>query len=184
MTAFSLIGVTVVSAVVATAGITDMMIHNRKRRNEWFAEQQAKSAKELAEAKRALSVGGATEDQVLLINRERAADAAEEAKKNRPGVFKRTTNWLFSGLSQEEQKGGRLGAANASLQPVTEEILGQQHDRSVLQAAEEKLESHRRQGEKLEEVVRPRGGPLDRQAQHTIDVVADTSKGWFSWLQR
>ncbi|KAI7192582.1 hypothetical protein KC316_g6460 [Hortaea werneckii] len=189
-TAVGLIGLTVVSGAVATAGITDMLLHNRRRRNEWLAEQQVKSAKELAEAKMALSSGSATEDQILLINRERAADAAAEARKNQPGVFKRTTNWLFSGLSQEEQKGGRLGATAAvngpgsSMQHVKEEVHGQQHDRSTLELAEQQLNSKRRQGERVEEVVNPSGGPLDRQAQQTLDAVSDTSKGWFSWLRR
>lgn len=190
ITAVSLIGLTVVSGAVATAGITDMLMHNRRRRNEWLAEQQIKSARELSEAKQALAGGVATDDQVLLINRERAADAAAEAQKNRPGMFKRATNWLFSGLSQEEQKGGRLGTTAAATGPgatmahVKDETAGQQHDRSVLQAVEDKIEPHRRQGEKVQELLNPVGGPLDRQAQQTTDAVSDSSKGWFNWLRR
>ena len=93
---------------MATAGITDMLLHNRRKRNDWLAEQQAKSARDLADAKRAEMAGTITEDQMLLINRERAAVEAAEKKKNRPGVFKRVSEWLFSDLSKEEQKGGRL----------------------------------------------------------------------------
>lgn len=186
-TAVSLIGLTVVSGAVATAGITDMLLHNRRRRNEWLAEQQAKTAREVAEARRAQAAGSATEDQMLLINRERAADEAAEAKRNRPGVFKRATNWAFSGLSSEEQKGGRLGAAAAAVsgtasQVLPEEVQGQQHDRSVLQAVEEKVDAHRRQGEKVEEIVRPLGGPLDRQAQLALDSVSGSSRSWVSWV--
>ncbi|KAK5128342.1 hypothetical protein LTR85_003010 [Meristemomyces frigidus] len=186
-TAVGLIGLTVVSGAVATAGIMDMLLHNRRRRNEWLAEQQAKSARDLAEARGAQATGTATEDQVLLINRERAAREAAEVKKNRPGMFKRTTNWLFSGLSTEEQKGGRLGAAavagSAAIAPAAvSEASGQQHDRSMLQAVEDKDEAHRRPGEKLEEIVRPAGGPLDRQAQHTLDTVTGASRSWISRL--
>ena len=186
VTAVSLIGLTVVSGCVATAGITDMLLHNRRRRNEWLAEQQAKSARELGEARRAETAGSATEDQILLINRERAADEAAEARKNRPGMFKRTTNWLFSGLSSEEHKGGKLGAAaaaassDAPIQTQREELLGQQHDRSVVQAVEEKVNANRRQGEKVEEVVRPLGGPLDRQAQLAFDGMSGSSRSWWS----
>jgi predicted TIM-barrel fold metal-dependent hydrolase len=81
-TAMGLIGLTVVSGMVAVAGITDMLLHNRRRRNEWMAEQRAKSARDLIEAVEARERGEATEDQLLLINRERAAREAEEAKKN------------------------------------------------------------------------------------------------------
>ena len=181
VTAVSLIGLTVISGVVATAGITDMLLHNRRRRNEYLAEQQAKSAKVLADARGAVTLGTVTEDQMLLINRARAAQEAAEAKKNRPGVFKRTTNWLFSGLSTEEQKGGRLGAAAATGSSVIAQAVqppAQQHERGILQAVEDKVEANRRQVEKVQEVILPFGGPLDRQAQHALDTVKGTSTSW------
>ena len=185
VTAISLIGLTVLSGVVATAGITDMLLHNRRRRNEWLAEQQRKSAIDLAEARKAQAVGRETEDQRLLINRERVAEEAAEAKRNRPGVFKRASSYLFSGLSKEEQKGGRLGGAVSSAasatQSVKEEMLGEKEDRGVLQVIEDRVEPHRRQVEKVEESLKPFGGPLDRQAQVTIDAITG-SRSWTSWL--
>ena len=191
-TALGLIGLTVVSGAVATAGITDMLLHNRRRRNEWFAEQRAKSAMELAEARRAEAVGTATEDQVLLINRERVAEEAAEAKKSRPGVIKRTTNWMFSGLSKEEQKGGKLGAVAAATASTpaaavaesSEPVSGQQHDRSTLQVIEDKIEANRRQGERIEEVVRPLGGPLDRQANLAAEALSNAGQSWQDWVFR
>jgi hypothetical protein len=184
-TAMGLIGLTVVSGMVAVAGITDMLLHNRRRRNEWMAEQRAKSARDLIEAVEARERGEATEDQLLLINRERAAREAEEAKKNRPGIFKRTTGWLFGGLSAEEHKGGRLGAEarGASVtSAVKEELLGEKEDRGVLEAVQEKVEAKRRTGERVEEVIRPMGGPLDRQAQFATNAISDASKSWTSWI--
>lgn len=182
-TAIGLIGFTVVAGCVATAGITDMMMHNRRRRNEWFAEKQAEAAKELGEARRAQAAGVASEDQMLLINRERAAEEAEEARRSKPGVFKRATSWLSSGLSTEEQKGGRLGAA-AVATPAAVEMAHeqQQHDRSVLQASGEEVEAHSRQGEKVEETMRPLGGPLDQQAQQAAQDVSKTSRDWIGWI--
>lgn len=192
VTTLGLIGLSLVTLVLATGGITDMVLHNRRKRNEWFAEMQMKSAKELGEARRAQSLGSATEDQVLLINRERAAYEAAEARKNKPGVFKSATTWLFSGLSSEEQKGGRLGggttasaaatqpeAVNAFPQPA---IAGQEHDRSVLQAVQDKVEANRRQGERVEERIRPMGGPLDRQAANAANAATDVGRGWMSWM--
>ena len=79
-----------------------MLLHNRRRRSEWLAEQKAKTAHDLAIAKQALAAGAVTEDQMLLINRERAAEEAAEAKRNRPGIFKRATGWLFSDVAKEE----------------------------------------------------------------------------------
>jgi len=189
-TALGLIGFTVLAAAVATAGITDMLLHNRRRRNEWFAEQRAKSERDLAEARGALAAGTASEDQMLLINRERSAEEAAQAKKNRPGVFRRTSDWLFSGLSKEEQKGGKLGAAAAAVEASAADAglvapaPGQQHDRSVLQAVEDKVKANRRQGERVEEVVRPSGGPLDRYAASAAAAILTTEKSWEHWMFR
>ena len=186
-TAISLIGFTVVSAMVATAGIGDMMLHNRRRRSEWLAEQQAKSGRDLLEAQRAQKEGRATEDQVLLINRERAAFEAAEAKKNRPGIFKRSTSWLFSGVSSEEQKGGRLGAgagppAIGSINAPKEELLVDRAEETRHQAVEQKREAVQRSGGRVEDVLRPLGGPLDRQAEHTVGAIASAGRSWTSWI--
>ncbi|KAK4553581.1 hypothetical protein LTR86_009377 [Recurvomyces mirabilis] len=184
ITAVGLIGLTVVSACVATAGITDMLLHNRRKRNDWLAEQQAKSARDLAEARQAEVRGEVTEDQMLLINRERAAVEAAEVKRLRPGVFKRVGGWLFGDLSKEELKGGRLGAGVSSVVDAVglESAQGQKHDRSVLQAVEEKVEASRRQGERVEERLHPFGGPLDRQAQSAADAVTGSSRSWIDRL--
>lgn len=105
---------------------------------------------------------------MLLINRDRAAVAAAEEKKNRPGMFKRASNALFGGMEKEEQKGGRLGAggvaasATAAVQDkvstAKEELLGAHEDKGVLAAVEQKVDERRRQGEKILEVVKPMGG--------------------------
>lgn len=185
-TAFSLIGLTVVAGVVATAGITDMLMHNRRRRNEWLAEKTAQSAAELLEARKAASSGQITEDQMLVINRARVREAAEAEKKNQPGMFKRASSYLFGGLEKEEQKGGKLGAAAAkaeeTVQPLKEKVLGQEESGSVFKSVEHKLDSQRREGEKVLEVVKPMGGPLDRQAQSVANAVSGRGNGWISWL--
>lgn len=192
VTAIGLISLTVVAGVVATAGITDMLMHNRRRRNEWLAEQQRKTAISLQEAKQAAGLGQATEDQMLLINRERAAAVAAEEKKNRPGMFKRASNYLFGGLEKEEQKGGRLGAGGVTasataavqdkVQTAKDELLGENEDKGVLAAVEEKVDGQRRQGEKIVETVKPMGGYLDRQAQYVADDVSNRTKSWTGWI--
>ncbi|WPH03075.1 Hypothetical protein R9X50_00594900 [Acrodontium crateriforme] len=186
-TAIGLIGLTVVSGIVATAGIGDMLLHNRRRRNEWLAEQQAKTAAETAEAKKALARGDATEDQRLLINREAVAAQAAEEKKNRPGVFTRTTSWLFSGLAKEDQKGGRLGAAASNAadsisETVNAAITTDDSNTSVLQAVQEKVAANRSQQQRLDQTAPSSGGPLDRHAQATSDAISTTTRSWTSWM--
>ena len=179
-TAMGLIGATILTAMVATAGISDMVLHNRRRRNEWLAQKRAEEALEVDQARRAMEVGTATEDQVLLVNRTRAREEAKEAKRTRPGIIIRSTGWLFGGLSKEETKGGRLGAE--AVQSGREDVLGEREHRGVLQAVEEKVEERRRTGEKVEEVLRPMGGPLDREAERTVAAAADTGRSWMSWI--
>lgn len=67
-TTLSLITITLVSAAVATAGITDMVMHNRRRRGEWLAQKQAETAAATFEAKRALGAGEElTEDRKSVV---------------------------------------------------------------------------------------------------------------------
>lgn len=185
VTAISLIGFTVVATVVATAGITDMMLHNRRRRKEWFAEKQAESAREYAVAKQAESYGVATEDQMLLINRARVAMESEEAKKNRPGMFKRAGTWL--GLAEEDKKSGRLSQTAASTTELVADSVQQgaesvaKEGRGVLHAVEQKVEENRRHAEHLQQTANPSGGLLDRQAQLAADSVTDRTRSWTSW---
>ena len=180
VTAFSLVGLTVISGVVATAGITDMLLHNRRRRNEWLAEKKAQTARDLVIAKQAVVVGAATEDQMLLINQERAAEEAAFAKKNRPGIFKKTTSWLYGGLSEEEKKGGRLGAITTASSPDSN-LLGQEGEVVPLAAAES-MDKSRRQHAEVEETFRTAGGPLDKRALLAVEAASDTAKSWTSWL--
>ncbi len=150
-----------------------------------MAEQRAKSARELAEAVKAIERGEASGEQMLLVDRERVARAVDEERRNRPGVFRRTTGWLFGGLSKKEEKGGRLGAearGQSSISGAKEEFLGETENRSVLQAVTEKVEERRRTGERAVEALRPAGGPLDQQAALVSDAVVQSGKSWTGWI--
>lgn len=184
-TAIGLIGLTVVSGMVATAGITDMLLHNRRRRNEWLAQKQAETQIEVQRALVAHAEGRATDDQMLLINRERAAAEAAEARRNRAGIFKRAKNWMFSGLSTEEQKGGRIGAGAADALAVShvikEELPVEKDESSVVHSLEKAVESHRQVGEPTG-IPKRLGGPLDQEAQRVAIAVSNTGEGWLNWL--
>ena len=153
-----------------------MVVHNRRRRKEWLAQKRAEEAVELEGARVAIARGEGTEDQVLLVNRTRAREEAERERRSRPGWIKRGTGWLFGGLSKEEQKGGRLGSGD--LERRREEVFEGREDGGVLRAVEERVEERRRTGE----VLRPMGGPLDREAERTVNAAAETGRSWMGWM--
>ncbi|MCJ1367951.1 hypothetical protein MMC16_007087 [Acarospora aff. strigata] len=105
-TALSLIGATGIAGAITIFALGDMIVYNRRKRRDYFAEQSALHKTRLAEAKEAVARGAADEDQMLLINRERAAFEAEQARLSKKGVFKRTKEWLFSGLKKDDQVAG------------------------------------------------------------------------------
>lgn len=98
-----------------------MIIYNRRKRRDYFAEQSALHKTRLAEAKEAVANGAADEDQMLLINRERASFEAERARAAKKGVVRRTKDWLLGGLkTDEEVVGGRVTGEEGSNNWVVE----------------------------------------------------------------
>jgi len=160
-----------------------MIAYNRRKRNEWLKEKQQESAVQLEEARRAAAAGVLTEDQRLMLNRERAAEEAEMARKSKKGIMTRAKEAVFGGLSEEEVQGGKIGAAARAAKEQIQTRTEPQDvssEASVVQAIQSKIEEHRRTGEALEQVVHPQGGPLDRRAE----ALAHKTTGWTSWLQR
>lgn len=164
---------TVVCGVTASFAIGDMLLHNRRKRNEWLADQQAKHQVKIDEARVAFSQGIADEDQKLLLNQERTKREAAELKKNKPGMI----SSLFSSSPKEEQQGGNLGAAARAAAESAEEKVASS---SIVKAVEEKVQEHKWQQPQTLAGERIQGGVLDQQAQ----AVADKSKSWTNWLLR
>ncbi|KAI9799649.1 MAG: hypothetical protein M1833_003964 [Piccolia ochrophora] len=101
--ALSLIGATGICGVYATVCLTDMVLYNRRKRNEFYATQKALYPQRLAEAQEAAAKGEATEDQQILLVREEAATRYEEEQRNKKGVWEGVKAWMFEGLSLEER---------------------------------------------------------------------------------
>ncbi len=95
-----------IAGAITVFALGDMIVYNRRKRRDYFAEQTALHRSRLAEAKEAAARGAADDDQLLLINRERAAFEAEKARLEKKGVFTRTKDWLFSGLKKDEESVG------------------------------------------------------------------------------
>ncbi|KAK8164890.1 hypothetical protein BKA80DRAFT_202695 [Phyllosticta citrichinensis] len=172
-TTLSLIAFTGVAGIVSALAVTDMIIYNRKKKREWFHEQKQKHAIALAEARLALTDGTITHDQMLLLNRERAAEEAEAIKRNKKGIFTRAKESMFGGLSKEEQTGGE-GVLAAVQDAAThgKETIGES---SIARTLEEK----RREGEKAQPLT---PGPLDRMADDATQAATQKSKSWTSWI--
>ncbi|KAF4552252.1 Hypothetical protein D9617_10g072330 [Elsinoe fawcettii] len=184
-TAWGLIGLTVVCGVFATFSIGDMLMHNRRKRNEWLQEQQQKSAVLLEEARTAAARGTANDDQILLLNRERAAQEAEAERKAKKGIFRRAKETVFGGLEKEEQQGGKIMAEVRATQQQRAAATSPEIQQSGF--LEDINPSIQAAVSKVKETVSPStnagiGGPLDRQAQASIDAISQQSKSWFSWV--
>jgi hypothetical protein len=179
-----------VAAVITAVSLTDMILYNRKKRREFYAEKSAERQKDLVLAREAFTRGHANEDQILLLNQERAAQEAALEKKNKPGVFKRARDWMFSGLSNEE-----IGAPNetVTVESLSEKkgIAEQAAERVGLASAEgsantgrglgilKAVDESRRAGEKI--IPQSSGGHLDQLGEETAGAAKKSTKSWTEW---
>lgn len=168
-----------------------MIVHNRRKRKEFFIEQHELLKTRLAEAQDAALRGEADEDQILLLNRERAADEADRARKNKRGLWATLTSpFSTAGLKTEEVDGSlinlpgdgqseRIAEDQALMAPNTQRQMPMEErsNSRILSAVEKK----RRDDERPLEDRGLVGGALDTKAQE----VADTAKkSWTSWMSR
>ena len=172
MTVVTIVGFSILTAVVTAVSVTDAILHNRRRRDEWYAQKRAQRASQLAEAISAADEGTATAEQIQVLNRERAA----LAEKERPGAFQRAKEWLYKGRSLEERRGGRLGVATAA-----QESWLAREDMGLLQGVEAKVEERDAFPQKQGNARVSRGGPLDREAQAMVDQLSNAGSVWRSW---
>lgn len=195
---------TAIASVVVAVSLGDMLVHNRRKRNEWMLVQQELHQRELALARQSLAQGTANEDQMLLINRERAKEEAELIKLNKKGVLARAKEALFSGMDKEEVKGGsfgklkdgemRVSAAGTVTRPATGEGVLRAVQDTVQEGKERLLEGKERLIEgkdyikaeiKQHSPAKPViGGPLDQYAQKAASDAASSTKGWTNWVFR
>jgi hypothetical protein len=176
-----------------------MIIHNRKKRREFYQEQKAMHASAIENARKKIESGIATEEDVKFITMEdaHAAEiaAAAKAKAEKKGVFTKSKEWLFSGLKKEEE-GDDVGTSERRLgyEALSEEDDGLgERESDIVRAIEEKkmgiADKAKKAFEKEKENQRT-GGPLDRLGHQpkTIEAKSNkteeeqpTSRGWGSW---
>lgn len=183
----------VVAAGITTFSLTDMILHNRRKRSAFYAEQRSLYATRLLDAIETERSGlPLDEDQTLIINRERARVHAEEAKKERTWG-KTIKEILMGGLKEEEgvelpvvpTEGEileKIGVNQCEILEAADELREGQLDGAqgvdgpgqgesridgsdILQAVEEK----RGEGEGAMESRGVRGGPLDQIAEQAVE---------------
>ncbi|KAI9887953.1 MAG: hypothetical protein M1823_000210 [Watsoniomyces obsoletus] len=166
---------TVLCGVYAVVAVSDMMLYNRRKRNEWHQAKLENYYRTLAEAREAEKLGTPTEEHLAILKKEATIVEAEEAAKNKKGVFKRAKELMFSGLKKEEDP-------DAVASAFTGETSG------ILKA----VEDARRENTALEEAMAaqsapqsPPGGMLDRLGGDTagakaVGRISDWLTGWGS----
>jgi hypothetical protein len=167
------------SSVVLAAGITvfalgDMMIYNRRRRNEFYRLQREQRTHALELANEAFDAGSANDEQLQLIEEEKARLAGEQAKKQ-TGLFKRLKEGLVGGLEKEDKKGGTLGIGVTSTTEKRRAELGIVNTvDGVMDSTKEKLPSA---------PERPvERGPLDQLGATVAQDAEKSRKSWWAWL--
>ncbi|KAL8792838.1 MAG: hypothetical protein Q9195_004567 [Heterodermia aff. obscurata] len=97
---------TVVSFVVTSYTLTDMVIYNRRKRKAWMKDQiRIKEELVMAAIENEKAGHPLTGDQELALNNERARFQAEERRKAKGGIIKRLTTpftGLFAGMRSSE----------------------------------------------------------------------------------
>ncbi|TGJ86575.1 hypothetical protein E0Z10_g2200 [Xylaria hypoxylon] len=182
-TVMGLIGFSGIALLVTVYATADMMMYNRKRRNEFFSLQKQLKEDSLEAARLAYMTGTASEEQISLV--EDATAKAKESGIALPSILsaphsaaraggreskvsfaqtnaaetdeKKDGAWPYGGLEKEEDADDRWRTT-----PTTADVAGSLRDKATA-AFEQERDTQRR------------GGPLD---QVGLDAGADKKKGW------
>lgn len=158
-----------------------MMIHNRRRKAQFFAEQKAVYQSQLYDAQRAVKAGTASEEQLKLIHQEKQLDAEEAQKKAKKGIYARSKEWLFSGMKKDDSIEELEIAGQAFAQEAREA------QSSILNAVGEKKEDVKAQAKNALETEKERqrhGGMLDRLGTDAASEEQPKAGGWTSFMTR
>lgn len=156
-----------------------MIVFNRRKRTEFYAVMEKLRSDEYAKALEAESIGQATDDQMLLINQERARfeQMRIDKEKKEKGIWRRMKESVVGTEAYEEQKGGTLGIGRRKDETGS---VGQAVG-DLLAEKESKLKAEARELGVLAHQSLP-GGPLDQLGQQTAETVTKNTKSWTSWM--
>lgn len=167
------------AGLLAMASLGDMVLYNRKKKAIWLAEKQEEHRQALEIAREAAARGTADEDQILLLNQERAAEDSQKTRAEKKSIFTRAKEYFYSGLSKEEKQDGNTAVVNAAGDGtrgmIPEESRSQPGEGlGILKAVEET----KREAQTM--LPQVRGGPLDRLGEEAATAVSNNTKSWTS----
>lgn len=170
----------VIAGGVTVYALGDMIIYNRRKRAEFYTEQKARYEAAIHVAKAAIESGSATEAQVEFIERDIAQQTRVDAiKANKKGVFKRASEFLFSGLKKEEQSGDSENS-EAESSDRGDSSLSQSVKAETTDIKDKAKEAFANEKERQRT-----GGPLDQLGASAENVTAPPkSGGWTSFMTR
>jgi hypothetical protein len=146
--------------------MSSLIIYNRRQRALWIDRELQR----LLEAKQAYVAGSATQEQLELLEKEKAGEEEKRRKEElkKQSVFYKGREWLFGGLNEETPGNPAQGfdEIDDERPGVLEAVNAQRLDSAI---TPEQLAS---QDESL--------NPL----AETTDTTRAESKGWRSWITR
>ncbi|KAG9233869.1 cytochrome oxidase c assembly-domain-containing protein [Amylocarpus encephaloides] len=196
-TTLTLIAATFVAGGVTVYAFGDMMIYNRRKRAEFFAQQKAMHARAIETATKAIDSGTATQSQLDFMQREAEHDAqvaaAKAAKAAKRGIFGSAKDWLFSDLKKEEE-GNDVGTSERRFgyegSNEEDDSLGVRES-DIVRAIEDKklgLAAKAKKAFEEEKERERKGGPLDRLGTEPNPPADEDekpkSRGWTSFMVR
>lgn len=164
-----------ICGLYATVALGDMMLYNRRKRKEWYAAEMAVYAKYLEVATAAEAQGTATDEQIKFLEKERTIQKAEEERRNRWRLWKKTKEWLFKDLKRED---GAVASEVATADSRAVEGSG-----GVLKAVEA-MRKEAAEEERMDK-ERPQGGILDQLAgeKASMGSTGGSSSWWKGWAK-
>ncbi|KAH8163874.1 hypothetical protein CIB48_g4379 [Xylaria polymorpha] len=177
-TVMGLIGFSGIALLVTVYATADMMMYNRKRRNEFFALQKQLKEDSLEAARLAYMTGTATEEQIALV--EDATARAKEANITLPSILsppqtagarEATPSTSTSTAAENEEKTGGGGVTGWFFGGLKKEDVSDDRWRSTSTATTSTTPHDNAPGDALRDKAKAafdaerdnerRGGPLD-----------------------
>lgn len=188
VTVLGLITLSAVCTGMAAYSLGDMVLYNRRKRREFFLEQQQNYDMALQKAIKAEKEGTLTADLALVLNKERAVLAYEAEQARKGGFVKQAKEWLFGGLAQQEMAGGRLGKGGFDAEEIKRIAEGRFQEAGSNKLREPNMreiepEVMVKEAAAVRSLEERRGGILDRMAEDVASDVNKSARTWWSWVR-
>lgn len=177
--------------MVTIYALGDMIVYNRKKKREYFAEQKAIAMAELHAAQEALARGNATESQFQILIREGKLPDPKDGNTSRPSIAESTDfgkaqaavqqgagkiaeeskgawatakSWIFAGLKKEEEVEDATARLGYEATSEDDDVMGERTSdiAKAVAARKQEMEAKAKAALEREKKRQLEGGPLDR----------------------